>query len=490
MTRKRKRTISLGVVVVLAAALGGLYFWQSRQEPYVPELPPVLSSTLIQRAEADVARVTFHHDTGESYAMAPTRNPQGGTLWHWEPAPDYILVPNRARDKVRQAWQLTATETVHTETQGLDLTLFGLNPPRLTMAVAYEDGTSKNIYIGSHTIDMRHVFVMVEGDEAMHIAPAVWADRATGSIEDLLDMELHPMTMHVDYLYINQRDTPPIQVAMSYGHGILDESMALSMLAMPEFRMMRMQQPLLGRGIDEGRFELFVIDPLTDFQLQGVVTMSPVSLAPYGLDEPELELIFQDPWGENHLLFGNRFFIEDVEYIYVKFYDRPHIFKALFEEASVMFNLNIFMFIERFLALVDIRDVDSITIESPDESRNFHLTLNHYDEFGIAPTVNGMNVPEDAFRVAYRLLVGLSADNDVEPTTPEGEPAVTITYHRITHEDTQLRLFPRGGNFYGVSINGSDIWFVTNARDVGIMFDQLDSMIEITMPGHISGLLE
>jgi len=146
------------------------------------------------------------------------------------------------------------------------------------------------------------------------------------------------------------------------------------------------------------------------------------------------------------------------------------------------------MFIERMLALVDIRDVERLTIESDNEHRNFEAVLNHVGEFDVEPTINGINVSDSDFRVAYRLIIALSADSDVPPFTPTAAPCVTITFHRIEHPNTEVRLFDMDGNFYGVSINGSDVWFVTNARDVGIMFDHWHDMLDLTVP-DLGGLL-
>lgn len=488
MTRKKKRTITLSILVVLVAAMGAFYFLYEREE-YEPEPFVSTFSTLVQRPETDVASVNFLHKDGDSYQMRPTHNQQGQVAWYWQPEPDYMLMATRARQKVQMAWQLTAADTVHEYTAGLNLADFGLAPPQLTMQVEYTDGTAKNIYIGYNTADMRHAFLMVTGSDAMYITNSVWADRATAGIESLIDMELPLFTLHVEHMRIIQRGVPEIELSVMYGEGVLDESMAVSMLALPELKRLRMVQPLLGRGIDEARLEIFLLDVFQEFRLQEVVSLAPASLAPYGLDNPSLEFVFYDPWEETHLIFGNRFFVDDVEYIYVKFADRPHVFKALFETADILFDFNIFMFIERFLALVDIQDVERLTMESDDQYRNFEAVLNHYGEFDIAPTVNGINVTESDFRVAYRLLIALSADSDVPPFTPTAAPCVTITFHRIQHPDTIVHLFDLDGNFYGVSVNGSDVWFVTNARDVGVMFDYWNGMLELEMPGHLDGLL-
>jgi hypothetical protein len=299
----------------------------------------------------------------------------------------------------------------------------------------------------------------------------------------------------VQFFKIDQRDTPTIELAVAYGVGLVDEEQALSALNLPQFAFLRMIQPIPGRGLDTSRLELFVTEPLNQLRLYEVVSVAPVSLAPYGLDNPSLEFMYLDPNGGVHLVFGDTFAHEGALHIYVKFADRPHVFKARYEPASVLFDLSLFTFIERFHALVGIVDVESIAITSPNEARNMEMVINHCGQEGsddIFPVINGINVRDSAFRVAYRLLIALSADGEVEPFAPQGAPEFTIVYHRITNPDIELRFFPFDNNFYVVSINGADAWGVTNRRDVETFFSHVDAMLAAReeLPGHLSRLVQ
>jgi hypothetical protein len=151
------------VTLVLIATMAGLYMWQQNIERPVEDVPLTLPSitTLIQRMEVEVAGVTFLSG-GESYSMVPHPAENGLITWHWGPAPEFLIHPVMARDKARLGWQFTAADIAHECTEGLDLALFGLNPPQIVLEVEYHDGTSHTIRVGSPTADMRNYFAMID----------------------------------------------------------------------------------------------------------------------------------------------------------------------------------------------------------------------------------------------------------------------------------------------------------------------------------------
>jgi len=246
----------------------------------------------------------------------------------------------------------------------------------------------------------------------------------------------------------------------------------------PDGTILRLVQPMV-RNIDHSRLTNRVLEPMEAFRLGDVISLAPSDLSPYGLDNPSLMFAYQDIFGETQLLFGDTFIEEvngqDIEFIYVKFADRPHVFRAEYAPVSVLYNLNIFLFIERFIALPSILGVERITIEAIGASRNFDMIINHGPQgsHDIFPTINGVEVEESDFRVAYRLLIALMMEGEIEPFTPQGTPDIAITYHRPEDPDLEIRLFAHGNNLYAVSVDGEDAWFVTHRRDVDVFFNHV-----------------
>jgi len=467
------------VAIVLIAALAGVYFLRPGEEAYEygnDEPPASTTEFIVQRDEHEVVDVQFVSFSGDkNYVMVPYED--GNTIvWQYQPHPDFLLLPTQARDKVRPAWHLTAAGIAHEDSQGLDLAEFGLGyHPNFLMLANYTDGTQKRIYIGAQTADRRHYFAMVSGSPAIYLISNFTADRAMAGIESLIDRTMQPFIIEAERILIAQRDTPAIELSMGYATEAIDALSAI-VPAAPGGAFLRLVQPI-DRGIDHSRLTINVLELLEAFRLGDVVSLAPADLSPYGLDNPSLTFAYQDPFGETHLLFGDTFIEEvndrKVEFIYVKFADRPHVFRAEFQPVSVLFNLNIFSFIERFIALPSILGVERITIEAIEASRNLDIFINHGENHTIFPTINGIEVGESDFRVAYRLLIALMMEGEIEPFTPQGTPDVTITYHRPEEPNIEIRLFALDNNIYAVSLDGEDAWFVTHRRDVDVFFSHV-----------------
>ncbi|MCL2286651.1 MAG: DUF4340 domain-containing protein [Firmicutes bacterium] len=479
MSRKLKRTISMCVIPLLIIALGAVYFLRPSEEEYRDDTPPRPAMTpLVQLYERDVVSVRFITED-EDFYMIPYVDEHGTIVWQWQPDTSLILQPARARDKARPAWQINSTGTAHEDTQGLNLADFGLQPPRLKMEAVYADGTTKNIYFGAQTADMRNHFAMISGSPSIYLIGNITADWAKADIGSLLDRTMQHFTIEAERILIAQRDKPPIELSMGQATELIDALSALTPVS-PEGELLRLVQPM-ERAIDHTRLMYRVLEPLEFFRLGDTVSFLPTDLSPYGLDNPSLVFAYQDPVGETHLLFGDRFIEEvngrDVEFIYVKLADRPHVFRTEFQSVSSLFDLNIFSFIERFIALPNILGVERVTITSPDESRNLDMVINHGENHSIAPTINGEEVDDSGFRVIYRLLIALMIEGEVEPFTPQGIPDLTIVYHQTEEPDIEIRLFALDSVLYAISLNGEDAWFVTHNRDVNAFFNQAAALM-------------
>ena len=481
MSRKSKRTLSMCLTLVLIIGLAGwLLLRPEAQEEDVPRqsLPTL---TIKQRLEREISSITFRPDGQQSYAMVASANDAGQITWLWQDAPDYILNPAAVREKVRLAWSLVATAVVHENYQDIDLADFGLASPPLIIESVYYDGTTSNIYVGSPTVGREHYFVMVTGDPAVYMVANHFIDRTTIGLDGLLDRSLPEFfSDDAEHVLIAVRDAPIIELAMA--EAVIDAGVAPMPLT-PDGLFLRMIQPLEGRNLNHSRLDALVFEPLDNLQFDRVVSVSPGNLAPYGLDNPMMEFMYHDYWGEVHLFFGDIFICElgahPVPHIYVKFADRPHIFAAEFGPISELFDINIYSIIDRFIALIDIRDVESIITTRQGET--FNMVLNHSPEEGsnsLEPTINGQPVVEAEFRIAYRLLIAISADGEVETFTPQGQPDTVIQYLRKEGPDVEIRLFAVDNNFYAVSINGADAMFVTNQRDVQLFFNHVLGMME------------
>ena len=474
MSRKKKRTISLIGSLVLVLALGGIYFFQQRTEEIVDEPAPFVSpiSTLIQRGVGDVTQINFVTPDSR-YTMFPDDNLD----WYHGDFPDFPLHPMLTFSKIRPAFSLRSASTVHEYSEGLNLADFGLNPPQLTLEVSYTDGTTTNIYIGSHTTDMTARFLMVSDDPGIYTISNQDGNFLFLTIEDMLDRTTLPIDMDAEYILITRQDGPTIELALpaEVQQG-LDAGFTLDFQS---GHFLQMMQPLYEFELAHWNLESRFFEPLEDFHLMETVSLVPTNLADYGLDVPQLEFVFRNRLEEMHLLFGDTFMYNGTEFIYVKFADRPHVFRTRQDMAAIFFDLDMFMIMDRFIALIHVADMEAIIIESPNPERNMRIDINHFDENNIAPSVDGRSLPAQDFRRVIQFIIGISIEGQIEPFMPTGEPDLTIVYTKLDgSEATELRFFAIDSNFYAVSVNGQEAMFATGQRNLDGFFSGIYELLE------------
>jgi len=477
MSRTVKRTISMTVVLLLIVGMGGLYFWQTRTEAAEEELPappPVAALNLIQRQEADVELVVFY-ENGERTVLRSLSPIDGVRPWVMLDTP-YSLNQARTREKAQSSWLLNASSVAHEDASGLDLAQFGLDPPAIIMEVRFTDGSTHTVRLGTQTADMRHHFVMIDHDPAMYLLSNTFAQRMLLGVEDMLEVGMLFEAEFTTYLRIAQRGRPTIE----FGPGDEDDA-SEPIPGMPAHHVfLTMLEPYPGMELNHFNMSDLIFEPLSTLQMGPVVELHPTNLSDFGLDDPILEIEYHSWLGDTHLLFGNIFEYQGIEVIYVKFADRPHVFKTAFQMVSPLFDLHTFSLIQRFFALVDIRDVERITIDSPTPAHNFDMVVNHPPEEGssaIEPTINGVPIEEREFRRAYTLVISISSDAETTPFMPQGTPYLTITFHRIENPNTEVRLFDYNPNFFAASLDGAEVWSITNRRAVDLMLAHFSEMV-------------
>ncbi|MCL2217735.1 MAG: DUF4340 domain-containing protein, partial [Defluviitaleaceae bacterium] len=239
-------------------------------------------------------------------------------------------------------------------------------------------------------------------------------------------------------------------------------------------------EPYPGMDLDIQGISDSILSPLGALQIGNLVEFHAENPADFGFDNPLLEFEFVSVPGhglmDTFLVFGDIFEQDGIDYIYVRFADRPHVFKTQLWQIDSLLDIHIFDILQRFIALIDIRDVERVIIDSAENS--FEMVMNHSGDFSeLDPTINDMPIEERVFRIAYRTLISTSADADIPLFAPEGEPAVTITFYRIDNPDTELRFFEFDVNFFAVSVDGEDAWFVSGRRQIDLLFSHLHELL-------------
>jgi len=460
----------------MIAGLGGAYIWQQRQEPYSPPpgdeitIPPSL--VLISGQETELTNVTFTRG-GESYTIIPYPGSGGEITWQWEAHPDFVLNQQAMRDKTRPAWALNASSQLFENASEVNLADFGLTTESTFITSTFSDGSVMRIHIGEQSLDLRHTHVMIDGSPAIYLVHNHLLQHIGFTLEESLCRRLPFFTFDLHYLRISRYGQPTIELGMEEAVGM--EAFA-EFMPISEHGVLTMRQPIPMRPLHHPNLLTELLDPLTFLELGEVAAIAPVDLIPFGLANPATELEIHSLGLEATLLFGDTFLQDGVPYIYMKFHDRPHVFVAPHQPAAAAENIRLFTIIDRHIALHNILDVLEITITSTDPVRNIEMAINHGEpeSFEISPTINGQPTDPDHFRSLYIYLIGISADNEIQPFTPDSTPAFAITFHKTENLTQTLTFFNYDPNFYAISVDGEDPWFVTSRLRLDSFFQAVN----------------
>jgi hypothetical protein len=139
----------------------------------------------------------------------------------------------------------------------------------------------------------------------------------------------------------------------------------------------------------------------------------------------------------------------------------------MFAPVEHIMDINATQLITRFIALTPIVDVARVT------AGDWEFIINHdpaQNSSAIFPTINGTSVAETPFRVLYRMMIAIGADALLAPTPPPSVAEFSITYFMLDGTQINIDFFVYDENFFTFSLNGEDIWAVTNRRNIEMFF--------------------
>jgi len=482
-----KRVISFGIVILLIGGLIGAYLGlEARQEREATlaaeeaareaeENPRFGTTQLIRQSEMSLQRATFEHADGRVFAFESMLDEFDFPFWMYAGDNSVILEQTDVRSMMRDVFAFTVTDRLMEETDRPED--FGIG--RVVITGEFDDGTREVIRLGNMTPDHSFFYAMLDGRDELFLVNTTSGRRMSQDFTDLIDRFFPNVEgMQLRYLYINERGRQPMTFDW---YGYTDEEM-YEMLESFGSTFLVMSYPFPGRELNLTNLEMRALNSFAGFQAYNLIELSPTNLARYGLNDPSLEFILEDVHGGRiHLLLGD---MHDDEHFYMMFGDRPHVFLAHRNYVDGLFGLNPFNFIERFVTLVPIVEVDWISIEAPGRGSH-HIVVNNFQDEDerdrIRPVIDGQEVQDQAFRQWYQILIAFTYDVEIglQDEGELGTPIITITYHLLgqNEEPIVVEFFEYDPNFFAVREYPHPVQFVTSRLSVDTMFNVLPRLL-------------
>ncbi|NLM47562.1 MAG: DUF4340 domain-containing protein [Epulopiscium sp.] len=351
-----------------------------------------------------------------------------------------------------------------------DLEKYGLKSPVATVKAFFDDGDTREYYLGNKTPEGTTYYLMKKDDPKVYTVWMNHGENFSSGLDDLRNKKLTAInTLELDYLYIKQEDKPVIEIVSNINEELNKYGLDLWMLKQPYNHTYAVGSKDFMELLEKG-FE---------FTIEEFVEDKPSDLSKYGLDEPRIEIQIKDTSNSLHLLVGSN---KDDNLVYAKTADKDTVFTMAFSKLQPLLDLKPIDLIDRFVYIIDINLIDAIEIEH--EGKVDKLTLSRTtkksedsDEEETITTykVNGKEVEEEAFKDYYQNLIGITFDAELDKEVEKTEPEIRTTFTLNSGEKVTVEYVPYDDDFYTVYRDGvSD--FVASKKKVKTMLDSLKEL--------------
>ena len=479
----RKKVISLSLAVLIIGGLLAVYFVLEAMEERAAAIAveermaelavaPTLATTQIQRSPLELMHAVF--TAGDySFTLEQGIDANAAMIWRYASHPELQLDNSRIQSILHSALNFITTSVVVEDVDNPQD--FGIGSVEVELHFLGDE--IEIIRLGNMTPDRSNFYAMIEGDPALYLVTLTTGRNLSLGLSDLVDREVPIINEFLlEYIYLHEREQTAIEFAFA---GTEEELIEMA----EEFgvTLLTMVQPFLGQDLNFTNFQNQLLENFRMLEVVGdLVELFPENLAVYGLDEAALEFNMVDVIGNNvHLLFGDE---HNEQYRYMMFADRPHVFLVDRWYVDDLFGLSPFNFIERFVALVPVVEVDRIEIISPSRG-DFEIVVNNYEDEQerpqVAPLINGQEVQDRAFRQFYQILLTFFyeyylGEQDENAFT---QPDVIVRYHKLDGDTLEVQFFNYDANFYAVRVYPEPVRFLTSRTSLDSVFSTLPRVL-------------
>lgn len=468
----KKNTVSLLLAIVVLGCLLGVYFYlQNNESSNPPEAEPTAEAEqyfyLVERSKDELVSFSLTGPNGTFNFLQKLNEEDGSSSWYIEEYSDAAFAAYAISGLATSAYTLS-TDTKLMDEKPENLGDYGLENPRVTLTSKFSDGSESNVYVGNIVPTGDYYYAMRDDDPALYLIYKYTGDRFFYGLEDFLDLSLTKIsTETLTYAYIHEKDKP--EILLDYMGTEEEKNNELTNYGAIVLTMFK---PYEGREVYVTNLSEFILKGIDEIFVSELIEYEAEDFNQYGLDDPGLEILLKDAaGGELHIYVGDD---TGNGTNYCRLADSNMVFTVTGDTFKNFYDVNVFSFTERFVALVNIVNVSDIEIRS--EEASFDISLTHtkdeedYDV--IIPVVDGQEVQELAFKTYYQSLIGLSYDTEIPVFTPDGEPDITITYYLNDGQEPVVAKYYRyNSNFYAVKKGDFDIQFVVSKQSMDIMLN-------------------
>jgi len=457
MSKKIKTLIiALGVL----ALLGGTYFWSitrnNRKVDYAqPEYTPRvilgnLESNNLVKMELNGLVLEKNDNAWELVSLDGKSPPKGIELDQWQ---IQLLTYGFA-----SLW----TEQVIDESPS-DLSQYGLDNSSCLTFVTDSEGKKAEYILGDATPSRLSYYVMEAGDPRVYTIPDYIAEYMRFTLDNIRERFLFPafeFTDLVQFRLESRLAKIEINNKIPALRPDLTSIFSTHMVTSPYIRPRGANSDTLGK----------LVEPFKDLLIVDFIDDAPVSLKPYGLDDP-VRIFLETTEESIDLLIGNE--IDGKRY--AKLAGAPGVFTLDGMESVV--NAKPIDLIDRFAFIVNIDWVDHFSISGGEKSLSADLRKEG-DESVFS--LNGRKANTGSFRTFYQTVIGLLVDAEYPGPVQQSDNSGVLSFeYRLNNppgEKVNFSLIPYNRDFYALRQDGVTEFLISRSQ-VRRIYDTADTLI-------------
>ncbi|MCL2092899.1 MAG: DUF4340 domain-containing protein [Treponema sp.] len=387
-------------------------------------------------------------------------------IWHIT-APE-TLTHHRLDQNVIQMAALTLATIWYDrglEVEPADLSVFGLDEPSAMIEISDYRGNHAVIIAGDLSPSLTSIYMQTLGDPMVYLVPLQSGNSMHLDLNAIRDKTLFSSFEMLDIQYF---------MLETANHTIEIIPKPDDMYGVTVFTIHAMLQPYaIPRGVDSERF-MEVTDTLLNLMIDDYIDYSPLSYAPYGLENPA-RLYLETHRGRLNLLIGDE--VERNVY-YVKTPDHPEVFTVY--GLRDLLTIRPFELADHFAIILNIDGIEGFRVEGAGRVIDVNIFGAGNDAIFM---VNGTQAEDQSFRDFYRTVIGLMMDAEFPPQInfqpSDSEENIFIEYTLMEPAGFKMsfELLPYNRDFYAMREGGRiQPDFLVARRQVQTLFDFFDSL--------------
>jgi hypothetical protein len=468
-----KKMRGIVIVLVLLAVLIGAY-------EYI-KLHPKQEETKTQTQKQTINLATINSDDivkleliSDVRKLVITKENES---WILNGEKDTIASQNIIKSMTYTLADISANQLIEKDSK--DLSVYGLDKPK-KLVITLKDNTSYTLYMGNATPTADGYYLINGENKDVYMVAMKYKDPFNYTYQQLVEKETitNVTPEKLNYVYIAQKGRKVIE-AIKPNEGAIDKyelwnSLATWKMTNPYFK---------PRGLASNDAWTALVTGMTGFNtsIRDFIVDKPSNLAVYGLDKPELELLFKDSDGvKTHLYFGSKapdgttYFMQE---------GSTKIYTVGTTAVDVYKNVEPFSITDKFAMIFSVDDVSNIVITKGNEKTEFGLTTTKSkDDTGKETSTlkcvsGGKEYPEDDFKKLYQNLVGVMVDSEYKGEPQIGTPDISMKFTMTDGKVLEAKYYKYNDNYYIFDKNGTQE-FIVGKRQFDSIFERIKDFFD------------